>query len=171
MNKITWVFALLLSGLVWAQEAPKVMKTKFTQEVLSQSITELDGKTTTVGEVLKSHHGKIIMIDFWASWCRDCVEALPGATTLKNQNPEVDFVYFSLDRNEEQWKKGIEKFQISEGSNYWFQEGWKNKFNEYIDLNWIPRYLLVDQRGNIAKYYSISPTDPELQKTIDSLKK
>ena len=37
-------------------------------------------------------------------------------------------------------------------------------------LNWVPRFIIVDQKGGIAKYYAISPTDPEMQKTIDQLK-
>ena len=37
------------------------------------------------------------LVDFWASWCKDCVLALPGTKELKAENPEIDFVYFSLD--------------------------------------------------------------------------
>lgn len=55
--------------------------------------------------------------------------------------------------------------------NYWFFEGWKNTFNDYVELNWIPRFMIVDQKSEIAQYYSISPDDPEIQKTIDRLKK
>ena len=80
-------------------------------------------------------------------------------------------MYFSLDRSEEQWKKGLEKYGLEEEKNYWFQQGWKNEFNNYIDLNWVPRFIVVNQEGKIAKYYAISPEDPELLSTIETLRK
>jgi hypothetical protein len=63
------------------------------------------------------------------------------------------------------------KTQYANKENYWFNEGWKNNFNNYIDLNWIPRYLVINQKSEIAKYYAITPEDPEIQKTIDELSK
>jgi len=89
---------------------------------------------------------------------------------LKENNPEIEFVYFSLDRSHEQWKKGLEKYNIADQENYWFDEGWKNNFNNYIDLNWVPRFMVIDQNGAIANYYSINPKDPKLHKTLNSLK-
>ncbi len=171
MKKIGIAFVMLTGIAVSAQEVPKVLKTEFTKEALSQKITNLDGNKLSIAEIIKKHEGRIVIIDFWASWCKDCVLALPGTKELKAENPEIDFVYFSLDRSAEQWKKGMEKFEITSPENYWFDEGWKNPFNNYVDLNWIPRFLIVDQKGKIAKYYSISPSDPEIQKTIDKISK
>ena len=94
---------------------------------------------------------------------------MPATKALKEKNPAIDFVYFSLDRSHEQWKRGLNKYNIAEQENYWFDEGWKNNFNNYIDLNWVPRFMVIDQTGKIAKYYAIHPSDPDIQKTIDQL--
>lgn len=67
-------------------------------------------------------------------------------------------------------EKGLEKYEMAQNANYWFDEGWENVFNNYVELNWIPRFIVIDQQGKIAKYYAISPTDPDLQKTIEQLK-
>ena len=169
MKKIFSLVIIFISCTVFSQKVPAVNKTSFSKEALAQKITSQNGKKLSVSEVLKNHEGKILIIDFWASWCRDCILALPSTKELKEKNPEIEFVYFSLDRSHEQWKKGLEKYQIAENENYWFDEGWKNNFNNYIDLNWVPRFIIVDQKGGIAKYYAISPADPEMQKTIDQL--
>lgn len=171
MIRISLFIGLLFMSLnLSAQEVPKINKTGFSKEALDQKITSSDGKKTTVDAVLKKHEGGIVVIDFWASWCRDCILALPTTKILKENNTELDFVYFSLDRSHEQWKKGLEKHDLANNENYWFDEGWKNNFNNYIDLNWVPRFIVVDQTGKIAKYYAISPADPDVQKTIDQLK-
>lgn len=162
---------LFMSTFISAQEVPKINKTEFSKEALVQKITSLEGKKMMISEVLKKHEGEILIIDFWASWCRDCILALPKTKVLKENNPEINFIYFSLDRSHEQWKKGLEKYELSTNENYWFDEGWKNNFNNYIDLNWVPRFIIVDQTGKIAKYYAISPDDEDVQKTIDVLKK
>ena len=107
----------------------------------------------------------------WASWCRDCINTLPAARTLENNNPNVDFVFLSLDRSEEAWKKGLDKHELANKENYWFFSVLKNDFNNYIDLNWIPRYIVVNQKSGIAKYYAITPDDPDIQKTINELSK
>ncbi|SDE54373.1 TlpA family protein disulfide reductase [Riemerella columbipharyngis] len=171
MKKIFFAVAASMSLAVMAQETPKVLKTTFSKKALEQKVTTLEGKHTQIKDILEKHKGKIVVLDFWASWCSDCVKAMPKAKELVQKNPDVDFIYLSLDRNETAWKKGIEKHHIENLYNYWFSSGWKNDFNNDIDLNWIPRYIVVNQNSGIAKYYAITPDDPSIQQTIDQLSK
>jgi len=75
-----------------------------------------------------------------------------------------------LDREEQRWIDGIAKYKL-EGEHYWFKTGWKNAFTNYIDLNWIPRYMVIDLTGKIVMYYAITADDPEIQQTIDAIKR
>ena len=93
------------------------------------------------------------------------------AKELEDNNKNIDFVFLSLDRSREGFEKSMERFEMKDKENYWFSSGWKNDFNNYIDLNWIPRYMVIDQKSAIAKYYAISPEDPDIQATIDTLLK
>ena len=170
MKKISILLLAFISFGLFGQKVPETNKTEFSKEALAQKISALDGKKLQISEVLKKHEGRILIIDFWASWCQDCILALPATKEFKEKNPNVDFVYFSLDRSHEQWKRGLEKYDITAQENYWFDEGWKNNFNNYIDLNWVPRFMVIDQTGKIAKYYAIHPNDPDIQKKIDELK-
>lgn len=171
MKKLIVVLSFLFTNFTIAQEVPKVLKTTFSKEALAQKVTNVSGKTITISKILEEHKGKILVLDLWASWCRDCLNAMPKAKELEEKNPDVNFVFLSLDRNLDAWKKGLEKHEMTSKENYWFSEGWKNNFNNYIDLNWIPRYLIINQKSGIAKYYAITPDDPEIQKTIDELSK
>ena len=169
MKKLTLILTISIFGLSFAQQQPKVLKTSFTKEALVQKLEDEEGKSITIQQILDHHKGKVLVIDFWAGWCRDCLKALPKAEELEKNNPNVDFVFLSLERSKEGFDKSLERFNMKDKDNYWFASGWKNDFNNYIDLNWIPRYMVIDQKSSIAKYYAISPEDPELQQTINRL--
>lgn len=155
----------------FCQEVPKVLKTKFSKEALAQKLQDTNGKEISMTQILKQHKGKVVILDFWAGWCRDCLKAFPKAKELEENNPNVNFVFLSLERSKDGFLKSLDKHEMRDKENYWFSSGWKNDFNNYIDLNWIPRYVVVDQKSQIAKYYAISPEDPEIQNTIDKLTK
>lgn len=162
-----WISSIFLP--VAAQQVPKTLKTDFSRESLAQTVDNLAGEKVSLQSILEKHVGKVIVLEFWAGWCKDCLIGMPASHKLKENNSQVDFIYLSLDKSSEAWKKGIEKYKLQAGDNYWFSTGWKNPFNEYIDLNWIPRYMVIDQKGKIAKYYAISAEDAEIQKTIEKL--
>ncbi|MBQ0152885.1 MAG: redoxin family protein [Chryseobacterium sp.] len=171
MNQLLVVLMLGLFSITFAQKGPSVIKTKFSKEALNQVLEDEDGKSITMQEILNKNKGKIVVIDFWAGWCRDCLKALPAVDLLEKNNPDVHFVYLSLERSKEGFNKSLERFDKKDKDNYWFSTGWKNNFNDEIELNWIPRFMVIDQQSAIAKYYAISPEDPEIQSTITQLKK
>lgn len=171
MKKLLLLFMIGIFGLSYSQQTPKVLKTSFSKEALLQTVEDEEGKTVTIEQILDQHKGKVLVLDFWAGWCRDCLKALPKAKELEDNNKNIDFVFLSLDRSKEGFDKSLERFEMKDKENYWFASGWKNDFNNYIDLNWIPRYMVIDQKSAIAKYYAITPEDPEIQATIDKLLK
>lgn len=171
MKRFLVYILLLVFQFGFSQEIPKVMKTKFSKQALAHKLQDENGKEISVSDILRQHQGKVVILDFWAGWCRDCLKAFPKAKELEAHNPDIDFIFLSLERTKESFLKSLDKYEMNGKENYWFASGWKNDFNNYIDLNWIPRYIVVDQKADIAKYYAISPEDPEIQSTIDKLTK
>ena len=171
MKKFNYILCLLFCTLIFCQKKSDNVKTSFSKDALSQKMTTVDGKKVAISEILNAHKGEIVMIDLWASWCQDCIKAMPRSKQLVVDNPNVTVLYFSLDKDEKPWKKGIEKHGLSDKQNFWFDEGWKNAFNNEIELDWIPRIMILDKEGNIALYSAISPDDVEIQKVIDQLNK
>ncbi|MGV4414541.1 TlpA family protein disulfide reductase [Chryseobacterium sp. T1] len=171
MKKIISILAIGIFSISYSQKIPSVLKTEFSKAALAQKLEDKDGKKISIQNILDQHKGKVLVIDFWASWCRDCLLALPKAEELEKNNPNINFVFLSLERSKEGFDKSLARFSMKEKENYWFSNGWKNDFNNYIDLNWIPRYMVINQKSGIAKYYAISPEDPDIQKTIDNLLK
>nr|WP_316931353.1 thioredoxin-like domain-containing protein [Chryseobacterium sp. P1-3] len=111
MRKLLLIFAIALFGLNYAQKAPAILKKGFSKEALSQKLEDEEGKTITIQQILDQHKGKVLVIDFWAGWCRDCLQALPKAEELEKNNTNVDFVFLSLERSKEGFEKKSRKVQ------------------------------------------------------------
>ena len=99
MKRILIYSLLFIFHLGFSQEVPKVLKTKFSKEALAQKVQDENGKETSIKDILNRHKGKVVVLDFWAGWCRDCLKAFPKAKELEAQNPNIDFVFLSLERS------------------------------------------------------------------------
>ncbi|MEC4113842.1 TlpA family protein disulfide reductase [Myroides pelagicus] len=153
-------------------ENPVVVKdtTKFAERALSQDFLNEEGNTLTLEQILAKYKGKTILIDVWAAWCPDCIKALPGIKAIKEANPETVFVNLSLDKTEDSWKEALTKYNV-EGENYFSKEGegMKGDFGKSLDLNWIPRYIVVDKESNIALYNATEKNFEEIKKLLKKL--
>lgn len=123
----------------------------FSQEALEDTFVTLNGDTVTFQQILDEHKGNTLLIDVWASWCKDCIKGLPNIKELQESKENIVFVFLSLDKSLDKWKKGIENYQIK-GNHYFMQSGWNGPFGEFLNLDWIPRYLVVDKDQNISIY-------------------
>src|SRR5690606_20301323 len=159
MKIITIVSCLFVAQLAFGQQAPKVPKTKLDANALLQPLYGLDGKQTTAGAILEAYKGKTVLLYIWAMWCPDCLKGFPGLQAFQKANPDVPVIYFSLDREEQRWKDGIQKFALN-GAHFWFRTEWNNDFTNAIDLDRISRYLTIAPDGRSAHYYSVKADDP-----------
>lgn len=181
MKKMTLVLSLTLLFLGCKKEVQENIseemqteesaENQFRQEALSQELLSIDRNVVTFDDVLNRHKGKPILIDVWASWCPDCIEGMPKVHDLQNQFKDVIYLFLSYDKTEESWKNGIEKYKTI-GENFLIHSDWKGgEFRKAIDLDWIPRYILIDQNGKIAHYRAIEADDQELITKIKELTK
>lgn len=140
---------------------------RFPEEAMANKLYTTDGKTETFEDVLAQYKGKPIMIDIWASWCKDCIGGIPKVKKLQEEHPNIVFLFLSVDEDgkEAAWTKAIEKYELT-GEHYRIVGGWKSDLCSSIDLDWIPRYMIVDSEGNILHYKSIEANDEKLEKLL-----
>lgn len=146
-------------------------KKQFDAETMSEKLQTPTGDEVTFDAILNKHKGKTTVIEFWASWCSDCVKAMPKLHEMQAAHPEVDYVFISVDKTAEKWKSGIEKHNIK-GDHYLVADplGMKGSFGKSVDLDWIPRYMILDKDGNIVVYRAIETEFESIDKTLNSLK-
>ena len=99
---------------------------------------------------LSSLRGKVVMIDFWASWCAPCRQENPNVVKLyqKYNAKGFEIIGVSLDRTREEWVKAIEDDQLS-----WVHvsdlQFWQNSAARLYSVNSIPQTYLLDKEGKI----------------------
>lgn len=139
-------------------EDPKVFSEKANLEML----IGLDDSKITLREVLYKHKGKKIFIDVWASWCKDCITGFPGVAALQKEFPDVVFLYLSVDRSNPSWKRAIKKYNLV-GEHYNLPKGMKEgDFVDFVNLNWISRYMVIDEKGEITLFKATDTSDKDI---------
>jgi len=165
MKKIIFALCFLL-GIT---SCTKAQKTEFSPEALTEIMQTQTGEDISFQEILKRHQGKTIVIDIWASWCPDCIKGMPKVEQLQERFPEVVYVFLSYDKTPDTWATGIEKYNVK-GDHYLIRSNWKGGgFKDAVDIDWIPRYMVVDPTGKIALYRAIEADDEKLIETLKNL--
>jgi thiol-disulfide isomerase/thioredoxin len=140
---------------------------QFSNEALNGILTTNEGKEISFKEVLEKHKGKTILIEVWASWCSDCVKAMPKVKDIQKENTDVVYIFISMDKSFEKWNEGIKKHEVT-GENYWVndEKGMKGGFGQSIDLDWIPRYIVVRGDMKVTLYRAIEKDFDKINKEL-----
>lgn len=115
------------------------------------SLPTPNGNTVT----LSSLKGKLVLIDFWATWCAPCVKEQPELKALYDRHinhvkaGKFEILGVSLDKSKENWQKSINHFKID-----WLQVSdlmyWKSKVAKDYAIEGLPFNVVVNEQGNIT---------------------
>jgi thiol-disulfide isomerase/thioredoxin len=118
---------------------------------------------------LEKFKGKVVLIDFWATWCGPCIRELPSviAAYKKYHSKGFEIIGVSLDKED---KTVLDKFLADNPDMTWpqFYDGkfWKSELGQLYGVQSIPATYLIDQSG---KVYRVGVRGKALDKAIDKL--
>jgi len=132
--------------------------TPFPKEVLLTALTDSVGQKLIFKDLLTKSKNKMIVLDFWASWCGSCIQGMPEVNKMKKNfsNADVEFVFISLDKTEPDWRGGLNKTKIP-GNHYWIKDNFDSALAKYLIIHSIPRYVIINKAGQIEKIEAFSP--------------
>lgn len=140
-----------------------------TTVVGNNSLLSVDGKTiASLENILTKHKGKLIIIDFWATWCAPCREEMPNLRKLVREYPEdkVVFLRISIEREIQTWQKYvIANAEVK--NNYLLTNLENSSFAKKFGINSIPRYMIVDKEGQIINADAPRPSDQKLKALLN----
>ncbi len=116
--------------------------------------------------------GKYVYIDVWATWCGPCKREIPFLKELNSeyQNKNLAIVSLSIDKAEhkEKWLKMVEEEDLK-GIQIMADKDWSSEFVTSYNITGIPRFILIDNEGNILDANAPRPSDPRLKEVFSDL--
>tara|TARA_R110001592_G_scaffold222540_2_gene477730 strand:+ start:4406 stop:5872 length:1467 start_codon:yes stop_codon:yes gene_type:complete len=143
---------------------------------LPTRLVNTNQKEMGLEELIRNNRGRVIYLDFWATWCLPCYQQFPYIEALiaKYHPSEFMYIHISVDDDYEKWQGVIQKYGIKENS-YIIKQGTSQKLFEQLNLNSIPRYLLLDSKGEVVHLNAPRPSSTQeenlITRTIQNAKK
>ncbi len=117
---------------------------------------------------LEDLKGKLVYIDVWATWCGPCKGELPYLKKLEKEyhRKPIHFVSISVDNTEQPWRKMVKEKKLG-GIQLHADKNWQSDFVQAYGIKGIPRFILLDKKGNIISADAPRPSSDEIRPLIN----
>ncbi|MCO4291719.1 TlpA family protein disulfide reductase [Solitalea sp. MAHUQ-68] len=136
----------------------------------NNTTTSANSADSTFQKIIEKYKGKVIYVDFWATWCGPCKAEMPKSKKLHDElkGKDVVFLYLGVQSEENVWKSNIAELKI-EGEHYLLNNNDYNALAARFQISGIPHYVLLDKQGRVREDDAKSPSETELKDEIIAL--
>lgn len=118
---------------------------KLDQTIWNASFQDLEGNEVTAADL----KGKVVLFDFWETWCGPCLQVFPLMDSLKNEYPN-DFVVVAVNLNDSDTPEDVQTFKENHDYDFLYTVDNNNVGDEVITLG-IPFKIFLDPEGYLIK--------------------
>jgi len=121
-------------------------------------------------EKFTAYKGKVIYLDFWASWCSPCIASIPYTKKIKKQfeNDEFLLIYVGIDDQMSRLEQAAKKYEM-EGEHILLNQEESQKAKELFEIEEIPTYVLIDRNGDVISNKELHPQNEDVIIEIEKL--
>lgn len=144
-------------------------KQEFASRFAQLDLYDVEGKSLKMSQLIKQANARLYIIDFWATWCGPCIKEYEVLRKLELP-ADISIINLSVDKisNVENWKAKAKK--LNHKYSGLVDETKSNfEFIQMIELNDIPRYIVIDSKFNLISYEFSKPTDQNYIKNLSAL--
>jgi thiol-disulfide isomerase/thioredoxin len=144
----------------------RLLKTQMIGKPLDLQFTAVDGSSFD----LRALRGNVVLVDFWASWCPDCLREMPIVRQAYQKYKDKGFtvVGISLDKDAQALSNFVAK-KLIPWPQYFDGRGWENEFAAKYGVRAIPEMLLINQQGDVVSTdLSIEQLDRRVEQLLGS---
>lgn len=157
------ILAIIVLTLTFITLTDSVIANQFTKRAINKvfndkkaadfNLKTLDGKNVK----LSDYRGKIVIIDFWATWCPPCRKGIPDLISLQEEYKK-DLVVIGISLDQQNTIKDLKPFIENYKINYPVVLGDEKVVKDYGGISAIPTSFIIDQKGNIVdKHIGLVP--------------
>ncbi|CAM1352329.1 TlpA family protein disulfide reductase [Tenacibaculum insulae] len=144
-------FTILLTLNGCAVFQPK----NFSKEALSEKLVTTKRDSITLKEILQKNKGQKQFVQIFATYCPVSQDSFEDVVAFQKENPEIKYVFLSVDHSYFDWKRGLEKIAVK-GQHYYIPKKGKGKLGAFLNLKTIPRFMILNANGEIELFKSSS---------------
>jgi peroxiredoxin len=128
------------------------------------ALKDADGKTVH----LSDYKGKVVLLDFWATWCGPCKIEIPWFMDFERQHKHEGFSVLGVSMDEDGWQ-AVKPFINDLGINYRIVMGNDSIADQYGGVEALPTTFLIDRQGKIAAVHVGLTSKSEIEHGIEQL--
>lgn len=144
-------------------------KIKGVKSIISHP-TPAVSKEELMKTIISQYEGKIVFVDFWATWCGPCLNAISESKSLKESltGKDITFLYIAgYSSAEAIWRRTVS--EIEGGVHYYLNEDSWQYLLDNLGAKGIPFYVIYDKKGNLMYKSTGYPGNNEVKKILEGL--